>query len=342
MVKETIFSAKNISIGYRKTKHKAGAALYNDLSFDLYKGELVCLLGANGAGKSTLLRTISASQPTLRGDIYLQGKNISDYSEKELSQALGLVLTDKTATGGLLVRELVELGRYPYTGFFGQLRSEDKEIVQKAMEDVGISHKWNSYVAELSDGERQKVMIAKALSQECPIVLLDEPTAFLDIQSRIEIMNLLQNLAMNQGKTILLSTHDIDLALLLADRLWLLSRDKGLVSGVTEDIVLSGALDRFFKGENIVFNKDTGNFLPNRKSDRKVYVEIVGEQFHQYYHWVNNILERHGFSLSDTENNTLFTLKIDSPSSIKIEKDNSEILFANFEELAIWLKNYKK
>lgn len=342
MVKEAIFSAKNISIGYHKTKHRAGAALYDDLSFELYKGELVCLLGANGAGKSTLLRTISASQPTLRGDIYLQDKNISNYSEKELSQALGLVLTDKTAAGGLLVRELVELGRYPYTGFFGQLSSDDKEIVQRSMQEVGIRHKANSYVAELSDGERQKAMIAKALSQECPIVLLDEPTAFLDIESRIEIMNLLQNLAMYQGKTILLSTHDIDLALLLADRLWLLSRDGGLISGVTEDIVLSGALDQFFKGENIVFNKDTGNFLPNRKSEKKVFLEIGGEQLHQYYHWTNNILERHGFSISDTFEDSLFTLKMNGLKLIKIQKDNSEIPFTSFEELAEWLKNYNK
>lgn len=342
MVKEAIFSAKNISIGYHRTKHRSGASLYDDLSFDLYKGELVCLLGANGAGKSTLLRTISASQATLRGNIYLQGKNISNYSEKELSQALGLVLTDKTAAGGLLVRELVELGRYPYTGFFGQLGAEDKEIVRKSMREVGILHKADSYVAELSDGERQKAMIAKALSQECPIVLLDEPTAFLDIESRIEIMNLLQNLAMYQGKTILLSTHDIDLALLLADRLWLLSRDKGLTSGVTEDIVLSGALDRFFKGENIVFNKDTGSFLPNRKSDKKVFLEIGGEQFHQYYHWVNNILERHGFSVSEVLNDSLFSLKMDNSRLIKIQNEDFEMLFTSFEELANWLKNYNK
>lgn len=342
MEKEAIFSAKNISIGYLKTKHRAGTALYNDLSFDLYKGELVCLLGANGAGKSTLLRTISASQPTLQGNILLQGKDISDHSEKELSRTLGLVLTDKTAAGGLLVRELVELGRYPYTGFFGQLGAEDKEIVEKSMREVGIMDKADSYVAELSDGERQKAMIAKALSQECPIVLLDEPTAFLDIESRIEIMNLLHNLAMYQGKTILLSTHDIDLALLLADRLWLLSREKGLISGVTEDIVLSGALNRLFKGENIVFNKDTGNFLPNRRSEKKVRVEIEGDQLHQLYHWANNILERHGFSISDTSTDSLFTLKMDGLGSIKIQNKDTEILFISFEELAEWLKSYNK
>lgn len=342
MSKQAIISAKNISIGYNKTKHRGETALYNDLSFNLYQGELVCLLGANGAGKSTLLRSISASQPILKGKIFFDGKDISAYSEKELSQLLGLVLTDKTSTGGLLVRELVELGRYPYTGFFGQLDKEDKKIVEKAMRDVGISHKAEAYVAELSDGERQKAMIAKALAQECPLVLLDEPTAFLDIESRIDIINLLHHLARHQGKTILLSTHDIDLALLLADRLWLLSREKGLISGVTEDIVLSGTMDHFFKGENIVFNRDTGNFLPNRNSNKKVFIDIKGESFHQLYHWLNNILERHGFSITENMNDSLYTIQLLSPQSIKIESSRENIELKNFEQLGDWLKNYRK
>ena len=142
---EVVIKAPNIGIGYAKSKHNN--ILYNNLSFNLYKGELVCLIGANGAGKSTLLRTISASQPTQGGDIFFENQSISSLSEKELSQRLGLVLTDKTSAGGLLVRELIELGRYPYTGFFGQLSENDKSIVQKAMEDVGIAHKANSYIA---------------------------------------------------------------------------------------------------------------------------------------------------------------------------------------------------
>ena len=330
----TVIKAQNISIGYLKSKHRDKDTLYNNLSFELYKGELVCLLGANGAGKSTLLRTISASQPALNGTIYFEGKSISSFSEKELSQQLGLVLTDKTSTGGLLVRELIELGRYPYTGFFGQLTTNDKGIIQKAMKDVGISHKANSYMAELSDGERQKVMIAKALAQECPVVLLDEPTAFLDIESRIEIMNLLHDLAMDQSKTILLSTHDIDMALLLADRLWLLSRDNGMTSGVTEDMVLSGKMDHFFKGENIVFDRYTGNFLPKRTNDKKVYLNAEGI----HYHWTKNMLERYGYSISKDQHKILFSLTVSSSGSIIITKDKMSTEVINFEELASYLK----
>ncbi|MBD8388601.1 ABC transporter ATP-binding protein [Dysgonomonas sp. BGC7] len=340
MSKEAIISAKNIGIGYNAGKHRDQNMLYKNLSFNLYAGEMVCLLGANGAGKSTLLRTISKSQPILAGDIFLTDRNMTHYSEKELSQIIGLVLTDKTSTGGLLVRELVELGRYPYTGFFGQLGKYDKEVVEKSMADVGISHKANSYVAELSDGERQKVMIAKALSQECPIVLLDEPTAFLDIESRIEIMNLLHHLAMYQNKTILLSTHDIDMALLLSDRLWLLSREHGLTSGITEDIVLSGSMDHFFKGDNIIFNRNTGNFFPKRQSDRKVFIEADDT----LYHWSKNMLERNDYSVAEERSDSLFILKaINCQSmSIQIAKTGAVSQFNNFEELASFLKTYNR
>ena len=334
MSRETIIYAKNISIGYAKTKHSAKTALYNNLSFDLYKGELVCLLGSNGAGKSTLLRTISASQTTLSGEIFVNNKNVATYSEKELSQLLGLVLTDKTSTGGLLVRELVELGRYPYTGFFGQLTTKDKNIVQKAMEDVGIVHKANVYVAQLSDGERQKAMIAKALAQECPIVLLDEPTAFLDIESRIEIMNLLHNLAMKNEKTILLSTHDIDMALLLADRLWLLSRDRGLTIGVTEDIVVSGKMDHFFKEDKIVFDRYSGTFLPNRKNEKKVFLKADNYLFH----WTKNMIERNGYSITDNKEDSLFSIIVDSVGSITLQKDMTTVIkLDSYEQLSEYL-----
>lgn len=338
MNRKKIISTQGISIGYSKTKHRDKTCLYNNLSFDLYSGELVCILGANGAGKSTLLRTISNLQPPLAGTISLYDKEITTYSKKDLSKILGLVLTDKTSIGGLKVRELVELGRYPYTGFFGQLDSEDKEIVEKAMQDVCIIHKAESYVAELSDGERQKAMIAKSLAQECPIILLDEPTAFLDIESRIEIVNLLHYLAANKRKTILMSTHDIDLALLLADRLWLLSRENGLICGVTEDIVLSGKMDNFFNNKNVLFNKDLGNFLPNRKSDKKIILNATG--YHKY--WANNLIERHGYEATLKESDALFKLTIASSGSITLEMNGINKEFSDFEQLATWITNYTK
>lgn len=335
MEKEQLISAKGLSIGYSKTKRKNSTPLYEDLSFDLYKGELVCLLGSNGAGKSTLLRTISRSQPVLKGEIFIEGKELSGFSDKKLSQLMGLVLTDKTSAGGLLVRELVELGRYPYTGFFGQLTQSDEDIVQKSMEDVRISHKANSYISELSDGEKQKVMIAKSLAQECPIVLLDEPTAFLDIESRIEIMSLLHRLARDKGKTILLSTHDVDMALILSDRLWLLSKECGLTSGITEDIVVSGALDNFFKGNNIVFDRISGNFFPRRKDGIKVYIDA--DVF--LLRWIQNIFERHGFEYTQNSDCSI-CVKANQSDKIKVITDGVEREFNNFESLNTYLRNF--
>ena len=333
MNKEPIISAQNLSIGYPKSRNRHTSVLYEDMSFKLYAGELTCLLGSNGAGKSTLLRTLTGLQLSLRGDILLQKRSIHKYSEQELSMLLGLVLTDKTVVGGLTVSELVGLGRYPYTGFFGRLTKEDHRIVEKAMYDVCILHKKDSYVSELSDGERQKVMIAKALAQECPIIILDEPTAFLDIVNRIEIMNLLHLIASTQNKTILLSTHDIELALTLADRLWLLARDKGLKCGVTEDIVLSDAINEYIGNESIVFDRETGRFVSENIIKKQIYLEAEGE----LYYWTKNFLLRKGYSLTDTLL-CEFSIKLLTRTQIVVTQNNQEETLSSFEALDFWLK----
>ena len=200
MEKKVVIQAQDLCIGYRNGKKEK--IVHEHLNFQLHAGELTCLLGANGAGKSTLLRTLSASQPALDGNLSLLNKPLKDYSEKERSRTIGVVLTDKTFAGGLTVYELIALGRQPHTGFFGRLHKEDRIIIEKAMEDVGIAHKAKNYTAELSDGERQKVMIAKALVHAFTLIFLDEPTAFLDVVSRIEIMHLLHRLAVEQDKAI--------------------------------------------------------------------------------------------------------------------------------------------
>lgn len=333
MNKKPIISAQNLSIGYPKSRNRNTSVLYEGMSFKLYAGELTCLLGSNGAGKSTLLRTLTGLQPSLNGDVLLQAKSILKYSEQQLSTLLGLVLTDKTVVGGLTVSELVGLGRYPYTGFFGRLTKEDHRIVEKAMHDVCILHKKDSYVAELSDGERQKVMIAKALAQECPIIILDEPTAFLDIVNRIEIMNLLHLIASTQNKTILLSTHDIELALTLADRLWLLARDKGLKCGVTEDIVLSDAINEYIGNDSIVFDRQTGRFLSEHNIKKQIFLEAEGE----LYYWTKNFLSRKGYCLSDIPSSEL-SIKLLSPTQIGVSRNNQMETLTSFEELDSWLK----
>ena len=333
MLKKKIISAQDLSIGYFKSTYGHDAVLYSGLSLNLYSGELTCLLGQNGSGKSTLLRTLSAVQPALSGDIILDGENLKNYSDLDLSYKIGLVLTDKTSVGGFKVFQLVALGRYPYTGFWGKLTKQDKEIVEAAMRDVGIIHKSDSYVAELSDGERQKVMIAKALAQQCPIVFLDEPTAFLDVASRIEIMNLLHDLAQKQNKAILLSTHDVELALLLADRMWLLSRDGGLKCGVTEDILLSKQMECFLSRDNIAFDMQSGSFYPRKTFTRFVCLDADND----IYRWVKNFLMRNSWGITSDKNEAQFSIKIVSINDIQIAKDGEVISLSSFEKLSEWL-----
>ena len=260
----------------------------------------------------------------------MMGKSLSDYSEKERSRTIGVVLTDKTFAGGLSVYELVTLGRQPHTGFFGRLTKEDKRIVEEAMENVGIAHKAKSYTAELSDGERQKVMIAKALVQECPLILLDEPTAFLDVVSRIEIMHLLHRLAVEQNKAILLSTHDIEQALVLADKLWLLTKGKGLQCGVTEDIILNHHMDELFTHKDIRFDYDHGVYYPTVNGLKKIFVEA---QDNTLLHWTINALNRHGYQcLSPTEDYDLHLKAVSAQELILAQKGEVQT-YSSFDSL---------
>ena len=201
MTAQPVIETHQLAIGYL-LKGKKPNVVHDSLNLKLIPGEVTCLLGLNGAGKSTLLRTLCGFQPPLNGTVLLNGKPLSHYKPIEFYQTIGVVLTDKTNAGGITVYELVALGRHPYTGFFGQLNARDHEVITQALEATGISHKAQDYVSELSDGERQKAMIAKALAQECTIIIPDEPTALLDVTSRIETMVLLQKLAKEQQKAI--------------------------------------------------------------------------------------------------------------------------------------------
>lgn len=329
MEKKIVIQGQDLSIGYRTGKQEK--IVHEHLNFQLHAGELTCLLGANGTGKSTLLRTLSASQPALRGKLDIMGKPLTEYTEKERSRTIGVVLTDKTFAGGLSVYELVGLGRQPHTGFFGRLNKEDKRIIEEAMEHVGIAHKAHSYTAELSDGERQKAMIAKALVQECPLILLDEPTAFLDVVSRIEIMHLLHRLAVEQQKAILLSTHDIEQALVLSDKLWLLSKEHGLQTGVTEDIILNHQMENLFDKKDIRFDYDHGVYYPLANGQKKI---AVSSESKTLLHWAINALNRHGYQC--VSNDCDVRLVAVSPHELVYTYHGKTKTFHSFEDL---LKN---
>lgn len=289
MEQQAAIETKALQIGYL-LKGGRRKVIHDSLDLCLQPGEVTCLLGLNGAGKSTLLRTLCGFQPPLEGDIWLMGKRLAAYSQSDFALTVGVVLTEKTNAGGITVYELVSLGRHPYTGFFGRLKKQDHEVIEQSLTLAGIAHKACQYVSELSDGERQKAMIAKALAQQCPVILLDEPTAFLDVTSRIETMVLLHKLAVEQQKAILLSTHDLDLAIQLGDCLWLQEKGRPMACGTPEDLIMSGAFETFFEKEGIVFDPSTGKL--NAKAPT-VPVGVEGDYWVSY--WVGNALIRNGF-----------------------------------------------
>ena len=244
-------SLDNISIGY------GSKVVADGINAKLNSGQLTCLLGANGAGKSTLLRTLSAFQPALAGSITYDGRELDSFTPQERARLIGVVLTERSKMEYMSVRELVSMGRMPYTGFWGGMNNDDHEIVREAMEKVGITALADRMVDTLSDGERQKVMIAKALAQQTPVIYLDEPTAFLDYPSKVEVLQLLRLISRQAGKTIFLSTHDVELALQLADTIWLMTHETGMTIGTPRQLAQQGALGRFIERDGIVFDPET-------------------------------------------------------------------------------------
>ena len=209
----TAITTNRLTVGYR------GHRVVEDISLSLPCGRLVCLLGPNGAGKSTLLRTLCGFQPPIAGTVTISGSDISTMSAAEVARLVSVVLTDRPLTPSLTAAEMVGMGRAPYTGFWGRLSDDDRRLVSEAMQTAGIDSLATRRMGQLSDGERQKVMIAKALAQHTPVIVLDEPTAFLDYPSKVAIMKTLARLAHDEGKTILMSTHDLELAAQLGDEL---------------------------------------------------------------------------------------------------------------------------
>lgn len=267
MSEPAILTTRGLTAGYRSGR-KATPVL-SGLNLDLHRGEIVSLLGSNGIGKSTLLRTLTGVQYPLAGTIEIDRRPITDYTVRQLARTLGIVYTDRTLAGALTVEELVGLGRHPYTGFFGRLDSDDRRIVARAMERVGISHKRGDHLARLSDGERQKAMIAKALAQQTPIIIMDEPTAFLDAASRIETMSLLRDLADDDNKAILLSTHDIAPAIDLSHRLWIVKADRTLIAGSPDELtVRPDGLPSLFDGRGVAFDPAARDFKALRHKSR--------------------------------------------------------------------------
>ena len=249
-----LLKIEKLDVGYKTGRDYK--VVVGTIDATLRAGELVALIGHNGAGKSTLLNTLSALQRPLSGKVLYADGDVTELSQKELSHCVSVVLTNN-AFSNLTVRELVALGRTPHTGFLGSMTQHDRAVVDKAMELMAVSHLASRQVNELSDGERQKCMIAKAIAQETPLMLLDEPTAFLDFGSKVHLFRTMRSLARESQKALLVSTHDIELALRFADRLWLVNNGN-LYEGTTDELAEKGIIQAFVGEDNVVYDKKNG------------------------------------------------------------------------------------
>lgn len=292
MNEKPLLETRGLAIGYRSHRLPVRIVAKN-IDVTLPAGKFVCLLGPNGAGKSTLIRTLAGMQVSLEGMIFITGDPLYKLSARMLAKRMSLVLTQRVAVGMMPVISFVAMGRHPYTNWTGRLRSEDEAAVSRAITDVGIESLIYRPVCELSDGERQKVKIARALAQEPRVMILDEATAFLDLPHRVELMNLLRHLAHESGRAVLLTTHDLDLALRLADRLWLLSPGGPLREGIPEDLVLDDSFSATFSGGSLTFDKSSGNFAAT--NIKKGVVALHGNGISTL--WTHRALERSGYTV---------------------------------------------
>jgi iron complex transport system ATP-binding protein len=253
--------------------------------------ELVCLIGPNGAGKSTLMRTMAGLQPPLDGEVRLSGEDVHRMAPPDRARQLAVVLTETIHVPMLTAYDLVAFGRAPYTDWRGQLTPEDRRLVVEALREVGAAEFAPRTVSELSDGERQRVMIARALAQQPSVMILDEITGFLDLPHRIEILRLLRRTAHERGCAVFLSTHDLDLALRMADRIWLMPKGRPLRADLPEMLVLNGAFQAAFSLDDVSFDQQSGAFRVQHP--RRWPVSVGGGTSAAM--WTQRALERHGF-----------------------------------------------
>ncbi len=304
--KKSLLETKNLSVGYPGQS----IPLFERQNLALYAGELVCFMGPNGIGKSTLIRTLAGLQKQIEGSIYIHTDNA------ELQQQIAVVLTDKITTPGMTVYELVTFGRYPYLNWNISLREDDLRIIDEAIDQVNIRNIISKKLYQLSDGQLQMVMIARALAQTTPIILLDEPTAHLDLNNRVEIMRMLRNLARKTNKAILIATHELDLALQTADYIWLAGNQKNIITGIPEDLVLNGSFDDIFRFKG--FDLRTGKVKHEVSRSRTIQLTGNGSE----YLWTRNALERNGFEIVQHNGETTVNIEQNDSTYVWTAGDN--------------------
>ncbi|HAG14904.1 MAG TPA: iron ABC transporter ATP-binding protein [Bacteroidales bacterium] len=330
---QAIIETKNLSIGYVSKEKRI--CVQKNLNLQLRKGEFCCLIGPNGVGKSTLLRTLSRQINLLDGEIFIQKMALNSISNPILATKLSLVLTEKIQIPNLKVRELVEMGRFPYSGFWGNLSPDDNQKVDEAIQLVGIQELEQRNFDELSDGEKQKALIAKALAQDAPLILLDEPTAYLDFPSKMSILSALRRIAHTKQIGIILSTHDLELALKMADLIWLVPANEKVQVGIPEDLVLNGSIGKTFSDEYLHFDMETAHFL--HKAIARDFLNVEGNSMEMA--WFRRALLRKGIA-AETEIQMPYKVSFDEENKLFVVNHQSEPVgqFQEIHEVLSWIE----
>ena len=321
----------DVSIGYRHGKKLK--EIKKLLNLSAIPGELVALIGSNGIGKSTLLRSLCGFQEILDGKICFNKKPFYTYKTRELAQLLSFVSTEVVRVQNLRVRDLLALGRFPYTNFMGTLSIDDLQVIDKAVELVGLQGYEDRMIDELSDGERQRAMIARSLVQDTPVIILDEPTAFLDIRNKYEIIHLLHNFARNENKTIVFSTHDLNIATSEVDKIWLMLEDE-VLEGAPEDLILRGHYNKVFASENIIFDEYSGDF--RLKKIFRGSFSVDGPDLAK--RWTIHALARAGFIYVSKVENAELKVSVSESLNWKLRSGASDIcIFTSVYDLVHYL-----
>ncbi|QZE15746.1 ABC transporter ATP-binding protein [Halosquirtibacter laminarini] len=295
----------NATVGYVESGDKK--KVKSAISLEAEQGDIIALLGSNGVGKSTLLRTIVGIQPLLEGEVRYNNYLIDAYSKQDWSTKVSYVSTDRIMAPNMSVYDIVSLGRFPYTGWMGRLRKEDVVMVEQSMKQVGVWNFRDREISTLSDGEKQRVMIARALAQDTEILILDEPTAFLDLPNKYEIIYLLKSLARKMHKIVIFSTHDFNIATHEVDKLWLVTSEL-CVQGAPEDLMKTKDIDSLFKSDKIVFDIEQGDFVSVH--DSSLFVSVQNNTNNkEAYLLVTQALKRCHIGITNDLNDIVLTIR---------------------------------
>ncbi len=329
-----LLQARNISIGYKIGKQRK--IVLSNINLLSNQKQTIAMIGENGVGKSTLLRTIAGLQSIINGDLLINNKNIANYKQHEIAKLISYVSTSNNNLPNLTVSELISLGRFPHTNWIGKLEHEDKKIINNSLELTEINHLLNKKITEISDGEKQRVMIARAFTQNTDIIILDEPTAFLDLANKHHLSFIINKLSKEENKLVIFSTHDLNIAIKYADIIWLMLEDK-IIVGAPEDLILNNHFSNIFKNKKVKFDNFNADFCFDKKIINSINI-VNNTDSEVHLHWTKKAVERIGYQVDQNANAQIIITK-ETDFFWKLNYNNKTEICTTIQELIYLMKD---